>query len=95
MKWLFGGLMILFLGLQMQLWFGSGGFIHAWFLHEELKKKHNKTENLAKQNEFISEQIKNLKAGQDSMESLARQNFGMVKKDETFYRFVSSISDKV
>ena len=47
---------------------------------------------LAQRNQALSKQIHSIQSNQTAIESLARQNLGMIKDNETYYQFVHSVT---
>jgi cell division protein FtsB len=90
MKILLAILIALLLLLQYQLWFSSSGYLRAWHLRQALSKEQKTTQELTDRNKILEAEIQDLKQGHDAIEELARNQLGMVKKDETFYRIVPS-----
>ena len=88
MKSIIAALVLLFLLLQYQLWFASGGLISAWKRRHEIEKQ--KVVNLhdKERNEQMKKDIKALKKDHHALEEHARNDLGMVKKDETFYQVI-------
>lgn len=44
--------------------------------------------DLEKRNTLLAKEIVDLKQGTDTIESLARSEFGMIKQGETFYQII-------
>jgi len=82
----------LFLLLQYALWFSPGGVISIWHLHHNMEKQKALNAKLRKRNAAIHADIRDLKKGNKAIEAHARQDLGMVKKNETFYQIVKSSS---
>ena len=74
--------------LQYRLWFESGGIRDMIKLRKALAKQTEENGVLKKNNEALLFQIQRLKESKDGTESRARNELGMIKKDETFYQIV-------
>lgn len=74
--------------LQYRLWFQSGGLRDYVRLKQAVNKQLSDNENSKKRNEDLLFQIQRLQNSKDAAESRARNELGMVKKDETFYQIV-------
>lgn len=74
--------------LQYRLWFESGGIRDMLHMKAELNQQLQETEALKKSNEILLTQIQQLRKSEDSTESHARNELGMIKKGETFYQIV-------
>lgn len=80
------GLLIIFLlGLQYRLWVGEGSLAHATRLEREIKLQQAENDRLRERNHVLAVEVDNLKTGLDSIEERARNDIGMIKKDETFF----------
>ena len=81
-------LLILFAVLQNHLWFGKNGLQDRHALQEEaaLILEHNS--ELKQRNLMMFSEIKDLKEGTDAIEERARNELGLVKDGETFFRIV-------
>jgi cell division protein FtsB len=78
----------LFVFLQYTLWFKPGGIRNMWRLEKDLMAEVNQNEQLKKQNQVLSKQIEHLHKSHDAVESRARYELGMIKKNETFYKVI-------
>jgi cell division protein FtsB len=85
MKWMLGLLIIFLLGLQYRLWVGEGSLAHATRLEREIKLQQAENDRLRERNHVLAVEVDNLKTGLDSIEERARNDIGMIKKDETFF----------
>ena len=90
MKSITVALVILFLVLQYQLWFASGGLISAWHTKSVIKKQKIIDAKYETRNKQLEANIDALKHGKNALEERARHDLGMIKKDETFYQVVKS-----
>lgn len=90
MKWLLVLLGVLFLGLQIPLWFGEGSLPHAWQLRSELKSQKADNQHLFERNETLKAEVLDLKNGGDAIEERARAELGMIRKGEVFYQIIEN-----
>lgn len=81
-------LLILFLFLQYRLWFQAGGVSDMMRLKKQLTQETLANAELKKRNNVLKHQVLYLQKNQSAIESRARQELGMIKKDETFYQVV-------
>jgi cell division protein FtsB len=81
-------LVIVLLVLQYRLWFESGGMRDMARLKQTIALQSKNNHHLKKSNEEILFQIQRLQNSEDATESRARNELGMIKKDETFYQIV-------
>ena len=78
----------LILSLQYRLWIGEGSFAHVESLKNRVDKMRIVNLNIAHTNMLLKEDIKDLRVGLDSIEEKARSDFGLIKKNETFFLLV-------
>jgi len=83
-----GFLLIVLAFLQYRLWFESGGIHDMVMLRKTLALQERENAKLKKLNESLLFQVQRLQNSQDAVESRARNELGMVKKDEIFYQIV-------
>lgn len=81
---LFGALVL----LQYRLWLESGGIRDMMKMKETLAQQAIENDKLKKHNDELLFQIQRLQYSKDAAESRARNELGMIKKDETFYQIV-------
>lgn len=74
--------------LQYRLWFESGGLKEMISMKEILAQQTVENDKLKKRNEELLFQIQRLENSADAAESRARNELGMIKKDEKFYQIV-------
>lgn len=79
-------MVVLLVFLQYKLWFGTGGIKDRVALKKQLASQTHTNDGLKQQNADLVRQIHYLQDNQDAVESRARQELGMIKKDETFYQ---------
>lgn len=71
--------------LQVTLWFGEGSLMHIWQLRKEISAQKDELGRLKARNEILEAQVRSLKGDLDSVEGLARDDLGMIRKGETFF----------
>jgi len=93
-KWRFSILSVILifclLLLQYRLWLNPGGIPDLLQLKSKLIKQSIDNETLRKSNEELLSQIHRLQNNQESIESRARSELGMIKRDEIFYQVVKN-----
>ncbi len=80
----------LLLLLQYPLWFGTGGVLAIWNLHQEIAAQRAENGKLAERNRALGADVIDLKEGLAAIEERARVELGMIKKGETFYQVVDA-----
>jgi cell division protein FtsB len=88
MKWLLGVLIVLLVVLQYRLWIGEGSLAHAHRLENEVKLQKAENERMQERNRIMDVEVEELKSGLDTIEERARNDIGLIKKDETFFMIV-------
>lgn len=74
---------------QYRLWFEAGGMRDLHDLKNKLVMRLQENEQLKKDNQALIKQIENIKKSKDAAEARARNELGMIKKDEVFYQIVN------
>ena len=85
MKWMLGILIILLAALQYRLWISEGSLADVNRLEREIKIQQADNSRLRERNRILAVEVEYLKTGLDSVEERARNDIGMIKKDETFF----------
>lgn len=93
MRWIFALLLLLFLILQYQLWFGDRGLVSVHRLTQKTLIEQEKKEAIRHENELLVDKIERVKNHPELVENYARRDLGMIKKDEVFYRFDHQASE--
>lgn len=89
MRYLFAVLIALFVMLQYKLWFSTEGLAQTMQLKSIVAQQQAANQQLLQSNQHLSSAIQQLQSNQAGVETLARQNLGMIKNDETYYQFVT------
>lgn len=84
MKWLAGGLVLVFMLLQIRLWVGERSLAEIYALEQRIDNKTAENSALELQNQQLKARIHSLKDGTDSVEEKARSELGLVKEGEIF-----------
>ena len=83
--------LILLLGLlQYRLWLGENSLPEYFSLKQQIHSQIVSNDKLIERNHVLREEINDLRQGTDALEERARNELGMVKKGETFYRVVGT-----
>jgi len=86
---------ILIVILQVRLLSSHGGLGELFSLQDQLKTLEKSLEEQRLINAKLAEEVKSLQSNPKSIETLARQNLGMVKKDEVFIKVIELKPDSV
>ena len=93
--WPFLLLSLILLGLQSKLWLGSTGWRQATKLEERVSTQAADNTHLQQRNDALAAEVEDLKSGEAAAEERARNELGMVKPGETFYRVVDPHAAKL
>ena len=82
-------LLLVLLGwLQYRLWFGNGGQREVAQLEAQVTRQARDNAGLQQRNDALAAEVEDLKSGEAAVEERARNELGMIKPGETFYRVV-------
>lgn len=87
-KWIPIVLLVLLGLLQHRLWFGKNSIPDYVALQEEVHRQSLQNANLAQRNALLKADISDLKIGLEAIEERARNELGLIKHGETFYRIL-------
>jgi cell division protein FtsB len=90
MKWAMVALFTLFCLLQYRLWFGKNSVPDFVSLKSEVALQVAQNANLRQRNNLLKADIEDLQIGLDAVEERARNELGLIKQGETFYRILPS-----
>ena len=88
MRWLIALLVGMLLVLQYRLWVGEGSLAEVWRLRQQTEVQNKENELLIERNRALEAEVTDLKQGMDAVEERARNDIGMIKKDEVFYQVI-------
>ncbi|WP_263078720.1 septum formation initiator family protein [Endozoicomonas sp. Mp262] len=80
-----GILLIVLVYLQFRLWSGEGSVAEIISLKEKIMLQQRENGRLYQRNNLLTNEIIELQNGLQTVEEEARQELGMIKRDETFY----------
>ncbi len=82
-------LLIVFLVLlQYRLWFGKHSVPDYLALKDEMQRQQMANNQLKQRNKLLYADIDDLKSGVEAIEERARNELGMIKAGETFFRII-------
>lgn len=87
-KWLAFILIVLLAALQARLWFGKNSISDYREMQTNIDVMQQQNANLRQRNALLKADIEDLELGIDSMEERARNELGLIKEGETFYRIL-------
>ncbi|MCE9678082.1 cell division protein FtsB [Shewanella sp. AS1] len=74
--------------LQYRLWVGENSLPESFQLQEQIQLQQESNAKLLERNQVLKEEILDLRRGTEAIEERARNELGMVKQGETFFRVV-------
>lgn len=86
-------LLIVFSLLQYRLWFGKNSVPDYLALQENVVKQQLINEKLKQRNKLLYADTDDLKLGSEAIEERARNELGMLKENETFFRLIPNKDD--
>jgi cell division protein FtsB len=81
-------LLVLLAWLQYRLWFGNGGEREVAQLRAQVQQQERDNAGLQQRNDALAAEVEDLKSGEAAVEERARNELGMIKPGETFYRVI-------
>lgn len=76
------------IALQYRLWFGKNSLPDYWRVQQDVMRQVEANERLAQRNQVLAADIADLREGEIALEERARNELGLIKRDETFFRLV-------
>lgn len=80
-------LLVFLIVLQVRLWSGEGSIQHWLTLSQEKNRQEASNQVLREQNQALADRVRWLKSGLPAVEALAREEMGLIKEGETFFRY--------
>jgi len=87
-------LIIIFILIQYRFWFGHNGLQFYNANRTEVTKLKSGNDELLKRNVLLEADVKDLKGGLEGIEERARNELGMIRENETFFRLVPNTKEK-
>lgn len=88
MKYLIAIIILLIIHLQYRLWVGDGSVAQVKEYQARLDVLKEKAKAKKERNEALYAEIEDLRKGQEAIEERARDEFGMIKENETFIQVI-------
>lgn len=86
-------LIILIVAIQYEIWFGTNGVLMMERLEKNVKEQKAENTLLENQNIELRKEINALRNSPELLEEVAREQLGLVKPNETFYRIIPQKQD--
>jgi len=82
-------LLLALLGLvQYRLWFGKNSIRDYVEVSEQVDRQRQDNQQLVRRNQLLREEVASLQNGVEAIEERARNELGMIRPDETFFRLI-------
>ena len=95
MRILLGGVVLLTVMLQYRLIFGEGGLQQVSDYQQQITVLNQQDLLKKERNERIYREVLGLRKGDEALEERARNELGMIGKNETFYQYLQPKSTQV
>ncbi|GAC31769.1 cell division protein FtsB [Paraglaciecola polaris] len=83
-------LFALLAALQYRLWFGKNSIPEYVAMEQSVAEQAEQNAGLLQRNNLLEADIRDLKVGLEAVEERARNELGLIKQGETFYRILPS-----
>ena len=80
----------LILLIQYPLWFDLAEWMYVFELQDEYEIQVKINQKLKKENGALLAEVNDLKSGTEAVEERARDDLGMIKKDEIFFEVIKT-----
>ncbi len=81
-------LTISLLWMQYRLWWGEGSYHDNMKLAQQIALQQKQLSEEEIRNQALRKDIENLKKGNEALEELAREQLGLIKQGEYFFRVI-------
>ena len=85
-----GILLGLFLLLQYPLWLGKGSWLNVWDTQQQVVQQQRVNAKLTVRNAAMDAEVRDLKQGLGAIEERARNELGMIRKNEIFFQVLDA-----
>lgn len=82
-------LVLIFLGLQYRLWVGEGSWAEVRAFKQQIANQERQLDRLRQTNQALQIEVDSLKNDASAIEAKARNDLGLIKKDETYFQIVN------
>jgi cell division protein FtsB len=76
----------LILLIQYPLWLGKGGLLRVWEMERLIESQRATNGGLQVRNAALDAEVRDLKQGLEAVEERARNELGMIRRDEIFFQ---------
>ncbi|MGB1141175.1 MAG: septum formation initiator family protein [Halioglobus sp.] len=86
MRWLLAVLVLLLAVSQYRLWFAEGSLAEMHRLKEQVREFERINDDLEARNDILEREVRELQTGNAGVEQRAREELGLVREGEEFYK---------
>lgn len=79
-------LVALILLIQYPLWLGKGGLLRVWEMERQIETQRETNDRMQARNAALDAEVRDLKQGLEAVEERARNELGMIRRDEIFFQ---------
>ena len=76
--------------IQYPLWFDRGGWLNVFELQDDYKIQAKINQKLKKEIGALLAEVNDINSGSEAVEERARDDLGMIKKDEIFFEVIKT-----
>lgn len=76
--------------IQYPLWLGKGGVLRVWEMERQIAAQRETNAGLQARNAALDAEVRDLKQGLAAIEERARNELGMIRRDEIFFQVLES-----
>lgn len=80
----------LILLIQYPLWLGKGGLLRVWEMERQIESQQQINTGLQARNAALDAEVRDLKQGLEAVEERARNELGMIRRDEIFFQVLEA-----
>ncbi len=81
----------LILLIQYPLWLGKGGQLRVWEMERQIESQRQINSGLQARNAALDAEVRDLKQGLEAVEERARNELGMIRRDEIFFQVLEGV----
>jgi cell division protein FtsB len=81
----------LILLIQYPLWLGKGGLLRVWEMERRIEVQRESNARLQARNAALDAEVRDLKQALEAVEERARNELGMIKRDEIFFQVLEGV----
>lgn len=75
---------------QYPLWYGKGSWLNVFEIDQQVTAQRQINQKLQNRNTVLEAEVNDLKKGLDAIEELARNELGMIQRDEVFFQVLEN-----